>query len=38
MPRHLSMMLVLWDKYHLEVHIGSHLEDHDFLRVQTVVC
>ena len=35
LPRHLSMMLVLSDKYHLEVHWGSHLGDHDALRVET---
>ena len=29
------MMLVLSDKYHLEVHLGSHLGDHDALRVKT---
>ena len=34
-PEHLSMMLVLSDKYHLEVHLGSHLGDHDALRVET---
>ena len=38
LPTHLSMMLVLCDKYHLELHVGSHLGDHDALRVQTVVC
>ena len=32
------MMLVLSDTYHPEVHLGSHLGDHDALRVQTVVC
>ena len=35
LPGHLSMMLVLSDKYHLEVHLGSHLGDHDALRVET---
>ena len=35
LPDHLSMMLVLSDKYHLEVHLGSHLGDHDALRVET---
>ena len=35
LPGHLSMMLVLSDKYHLEVHFGSHLGDHDALRVET---
>ena len=35
LPGHLSMMLVLGDKYHLEVHLGSHLGDHDALRVET---
>ena len=29
------MMLVLSDKYHLEVHLGSHLGDHDVLHVKT---
>ena len=29
------MMLVLSDKYHLEVHLGSHLGEHDDLRVET---
>ena len=35
LPGHLSMMLVLSDKHHLEVHLGSHLGDHDALRVET---
>ena len=35
LPDHLSIMLVLSDKYHLEVHLGSHLGDHDALRVET---
>ena len=35
LPGHLSMMLVLSDKYHLEVHLGSHLGEHDALRVET---
>ena len=35
LPGHLSMMLVLSDKYHLEVLWGSHLGDHDALRVET---
>ena len=29
------MLLVLWDKYHLEVHLGSHVSEHDALRVET---
>ena len=35
LPGHLSMMLVLSDKHHLEVHLGSHLGEHDALRVET---
>ena len=35
LPGHLSMMLVVSDKYHLEVHLGSHLGEHDALRVET---
>ena len=35
LPGHLSMMLDLSGKYHLEVHLGSHLGDHDALRVET---
>ena len=35
LPGHLSMTLVLSDKYHLEGHLGSHLGDHDALRVET---
>ena len=35
LPGHLSMMLVLSDKYHLEVHLGSHLGEHDALCVET---
>ena len=33
LPGHLSMMLVLSDKYRLEVHLGSQLGEHDALRV-----
>ena len=29
------MLLVVSDKYHLEVHLGSHLGDHDALQVET---
>ena len=36
LPGHLSMMLVLSDKYDLEVHFGGHLRDHDALRVETL--
>ena len=32
---HLSMMLVLPDKYHLEVHLSSHLGERDALRGET---
>ena len=35
LPGHLSMMLVLSDKYHLEMHLGSHLGYHGALRVET---
>ena len=35
LPGHLSMIIVLSDKYHLEVHLGSHLGDHDAVRVET---
>ena len=35
LPGHLSMMLVLSDRYHLEVHLGSHLGDDDVLRLET---
>ena len=35
LPGPISMMLVLSDKYHLEVHLGSRLGDHDALRVET---
>ena len=38
LPGHLSMMLVLSDRYHLEVHLGSQLGDHDALRVETFEC
>ena len=29
------MMLVLSDKYHLQLHLGSHSGEHDALRVET---
>ena len=35
LPGHLSMMLVLSDKYHLDVHLGGHLGEHDALCVET---
>ena len=35
LPVHLSRMLALSDKYHSEVHLGSHLGNHDALRVET---
>ena len=31
----ISLMLVLSEKDHLQVHLGSHLVDHDALRVET---
>ena len=31
------MMLVVSNKYHLKVYLGSHLGDHATLRMQTVV-
>ena len=34
-PGHLSMMLVLSDKYHLEVHLGNQVGEQNALRVQT---
>ena len=34
LPGHLSMMLVLSDKYHLEVYLGSHLGDNDALGIE----
>ena len=37
-PKHPSLMLFLSVKYHLGVHVGSHLRDHDALRAQIVVC
>ena len=33
-PNHLSVMLVLSDKYYLEVHLGSHVGEHEALRVE----
>ena len=35
LPRHLSMILVLSDKYPLEVHLDSHPGEHDTLCVET---
>ena len=35
LPNHLSMMLVLSDKNHPEVHSGNHLSEHDALHVET---
>ena len=38
LPTHLSVMLVLSDKHHLELQVGIQLGDHNALQVQTVVC
>ena len=35
LPNHLLMMLVLSDRYHLEVHLGSNLDENEALRLET---
>ena len=38
LPTHLTMMPILSDKYHIDMHVGSHLGEHDGFVRRTVVC
>ena len=38
LPTHLSMMLILSDKYGVDMHVGSHFGEHNGLVRRTVVC
>ena len=38
LPTHVNMMLILSDKYHVDMHVGSHFGEHDGLVGRTNVC